>query len=115
MSKYQKKMDINDAIKYMEDIKKGGRYIDTGAHISFECADAIETLLYAYYNKCEFASETFNRLMELNRLEGKIERIKINIQFVKDKCLPNTIAEEYEQKGLQEALDIIDRVLEEEE
>lgn len=38
-----------------------------------------------------------------------IDKIRADIQFIKDKCLPNTIAEEYEQKGLQEALDIIDK------
>ena len=37
-----------------------------------------------------------------------LDKIKEDIQFIKDKCLPNNIAEEYEQKGLQEALDIID-------
>lgn len=44
-----------------------------------------------------------------------LDKIKENIQFIKDKCLPNTIAEEFERKGLQEALDIIDRYKEESE
>ena len=41
--------------------------------------------------------------------ESVLDKIRENIQFLKDKCLPNNIAEEYEQKGLQEALDIIDK------
>lgn len=38
-----------------------------------------------------------------------LDKIRADIQFIKDKCLPNSIAEEYEQKGLQEALDILDK------
>lgn len=38
-----------------------------------------------------------------------LDKIRADIQFIKDKCLPNNIAEEYEQIGLQEALDIIDK------
>lgn len=42
--------------------------------------------------------------------EPVLDKIRKNIQFLKDKCLPNNIAEEYERKGLQEALDIIDNI-----
>lgn len=54
-------------------------------------------------------SEIFDLAQKALEQESIIDKIKENIQFIKDKCLPNTIAEEYEQKGLQEALDIIDK------
>ena len=38
-----------------------------------------------------------------------IEDIKQEIRFIAEKCLPSSIAEEYEVKGLQTALDIIDK------
>ena len=58
----------------------------------------------------EFCNVVIEALEQINVLD----KIRAEIQFIKDKCLPNTIAEEYEQKGLQEALDIIDKVLVEE-
>ena len=48
----------------------------------------------------------FKALEERDEL---LDKIRTDIQFIKDKCLPNNIAEEYEQKGLQEALDILDK------
>ena len=40
-----------------------------------------------------------------------IDDIIKEIEFIKDKTLPNCLAEKYEQKGLSEALDIINNHL----
>lgn len=57
----------------------------------------------------DVANKIINKLPSVTPQEPILDKIKEDIQFIKDKCLPNNIAEEYEQKGLQEALDIIDK------
>ena len=44
-----------------------------------------------------------------------LENIKTEINFIAEKCLSNNVAEEYEAKGLKEAIDIIDKHIKENE
>lgn len=39
---------------------------------------------------------------------AELEKVKTNIQFLAEKCLPNSLAEEYEVKGLKTSIEIID-------
>ena len=39
---------------------------------------------------------------------AELEKVKENIQFLAEKCLPNSLAEEYEVKGLKTSIEIID-------
>ena len=42
-------------------------------------------------------------------LSEGLEKIKADIQFIADKCLPNNLAEEFEVKGLKTSIEIIDK------
>lgn len=39
---------------------------------------------------------------------AELEKVKENIQFLAEKCLPNSLAEEFEVKGLKTSIEIID-------
>lgn len=39
---------------------------------------------------------------------AELEKVKANIQFLAEKCLPNSLAEEYEVKGLKTSIETID-------
>ena len=43
----------------------------------------------------------------------ELEKIKVEIQFITEKCLPNNLAEEFEVKGLKTSIEIIDKHIEE--
>ena len=79
------------ALKNLKQMCSDGRYLGSGSYVPLEVL------------------EDFDLAIKALEQEPVIDKIKENIQFIKDKCLPNNIAEEYEQKGLQEALDIIDK------
>lgn len=38
-----------------------------------------------------------------------LEKIRAEINFIAEKCLPNSLAEEYEVKGMKTTIEIIDR------
>lgn len=54
-------------------------------------------------------SDQHNRIVNAIADGIPLEQIRDEILFVAEKCLPNCIAEEYEVKGLKEALNIIDK------
>lgn len=41
------------------------------------------------------------------RIIEELEKIKTEINFIAEKCLPNSLAEEYEVKGMTTAIEII--------
>ncbi len=76
--------------------------------------DYVEILKYEVRkNKSDY--KPFRLIANGIPLEEEFEKIKENINFIAEKCLPNNLAEEYEVKGLKTAIKIIDNYIKENE
>lgn len=60
----------------------------------------------SYFDAKEVAMKSLEKDLSIIK---ELEKIKAEINFIAEKCLPNSLAEEYEVKGMKTTIEIIDK------